>query len=149
MKAIPESDLANLMQEWRTRANVAPPESASAFRICADAVERLLIDAAPIEAERPAPAAPVEATVPGVFVNRESGAVMRVVEVNDSYAHIAALDGSSKYAMPRAEYDSLFAKWFRPAVMSDLGPMTDLSKYAPPAEQADDWGERPTIGSEF
>lgn len=145
MKSIPEADLTALATEWRSRANLAPNDAATAFRICANAIDALLTNAP----EQPAPA-PVEATVAGVFVNRESGAVVRVKEVNDSYAHIESIDGTSRrYAMPRTEYDSLFAKWFRPAVMADLAPLTDMSKYKAPAEKPDDWDERPTIGGEF
>ncbi len=62
--------------------------------------------------------APTDPT--GVFVHRETGRMIRIINSDESFVRYAALDGSSRNAMPRADYTRLFHKSWRPADGDDL-----------------------------
>jgi len=73
------------------------------------------------------------------FVNRSSGILVRVSEVNDHYATIESLTGNpGVYRMPVAQYDATFVAGYRPAVESDLAPLTNM-EFRYPANAPSDW----------
>lgn len=69
-----------------------------------------------------------------LFANRESGQVVRVEGVNDSWASITVLRAlPSKFNMGVGEYDSVFVERYVPI---DAGDMTLPATYRPPANAA-------------
>lgn len=102
-------------------------------------------------AEAPAPNDPLtplaapesaldEAQMSGVFVHRETGTMIRILSVDESWVRYAAIDGSGRNSMQRADYDENFAKWWRPAGGGDLQASfkTDAPLVAP--RNTGDWG---------
>ncbi len=73
------------------------------------------------------------------FVNRSSGILVRVTEVNDSYATIESLTGNpGVYRMPVKAYDEVFVAGYRPAAEDDLRPLTNTA-FRYPANAPEDW----------
>lgn len=78
-----------------------------------------------------------------IYVNRESGALVKIGPVDDSYAQQVVLTGPAAgglYKMPIADYDQRFVEWFRPAGPSDLLALDDDSA-RPPANATPAWLE--------
>ena len=76
-----------------------------------------------------------------LFTNRESGAVVRITGVDAKYAYQESVLPTlgQKYAIPLSEYDSTFARRFRPATDEDLGIEEDLGTFRMPANAQDHW----------
>jgi hypothetical protein len=80
----------------------------------------------------------------GYFVNRESGAFCRVMQVDNHYAllQIDQPDGTqTRYAMPIADYDGFsanrighFTALWREATPEDLAAMTPPPSFRPPGQ---------------
>ena len=63
--------------------------------------------------------------LPSYFVAVDNPALIRVVEVDDTFAYLETLTPApATYAMPLADYDSIFIQRFRPATVEDLRSMT-------------------------
>jgi hypothetical protein len=56
----------------------------------------------------------------GIYVNRESGAMIRIVNHDESLVRYVAIDGSFRNSMRRDEYERDFLKVWRPATAEDL-----------------------------
>lgn len=82
-----------------------------------------------------------------LYVNRESGAICRIAKVDDSYAYLEIIAPSpSRFAMRRSDYDTQFAKAWRPAAPGE-GPGEAIPA---PAHVEEDWAERPVkIGEPY
>ena len=77
-----------------------------------------------------------------IFVNRDSGTMIRILNEDDSYVRYAALDGTARTSMPRADYDKHFGSIFRPATAADLaGAFTSETDkpITPPKNVPEDW----------
>lgn len=76
-----------------------------------------------------------------LFVNKSSGAIVRVERVDDSFATIATLlPRPAKYMMPRREYDTVFIRSFRMATDEDLDALNDQwQTFVLPANAPADW----------
>lgn len=73
------------------------------------------------------------------FVNRDSGALARVKEVDDSFAYLEIIaPAAASYAMPLREYDESFAHSWRPALAEDLRSFTGKT-FRLPANAPEDW----------
>ena len=103
-----------------------PPEPADDFIPDPPLPNAMLTEVAPVD-----PKAEAEAGTSGVFAHRETGTLIRIINMDDSYVRYALLDGTGRHSMPRAEYEESFGKWWRPATAEDLskalrpeGPVT-------------------------
>lgn len=76
---------------------------------------------------------------PRVFVT-ESGALVRIVHMDESYVALVRLDGKGQWSMPRAEYEATFASRYRPATAEDLlGAEAEVPGYELPKNAPDEW----------
>ena len=82
-----------------------------------------------------------------IFVNRLNGTLVKIVSVDDTYAVQYSLDGRHKYSIPIGEYDTNFAKNFRPATLADMAIEEDGS-FRPPANADEVWGAPRAIPKE-
>lgn len=76
-----------------------------------------------------------------LFVNKSSGAIVRVERVDDSYATInTLLPKPAKYMMPAKEYNTIFVRNFRIATDKDLDALNDqYREFKLPTNAPDDW----------
>lgn len=79
------------------------------------------------------------------FTHLANRSITKVLGVDESFVYTEALDGSKHYAMPIAEYDSSFAKAWRPTVDADLGDQAPPASFRPPANAAEFWDPEPEI----
>lgn len=79
--------------------------------------------------------------VRNLFVNKSSGAIVRVERVDDSYATIVTLlPRPAKYMMPAKEYNTIFIRNFRIATDKDLDALDDpFREFKLPTNAPDDW----------
>lgn len=83
-----------------------------------------------------------------IYVNRESGALVKIGPVDDHYAQQVVVTGSAaggSYKIPIAEYDRTFVEHFRPAGPDDLVALDDPS-VRPPANATPEWLEEGSTG---
>lgn len=75
-----------------------------------------------------------------MFVNRDSGAIARVTNVDSSYATVEVLwPAPGKYSMPVKDYDGgVFGEQWRPATAEDIRP-TEGDGFRFPAVIPEDW----------
>lgn len=75
-----------------------------------------------------------------MFVNRDSGALAKVTEVNSSFAVIETIwPGSTKYSMPIGDYDGgVFGEQWRPATTEEMRP-ADGAGFRLPSVIPADW----------
>src|SRR4051812_23138414 len=73
-----------------------------------------------------------------MFINKDSGALVRVDRVDASYAYLTVLATlPSHYAMPRVEYDNTFIHLFRPADTGEINAAAEEAEL--PANAPDEW----------
>jgi hypothetical protein len=74
-----------------------------------------------------------ENAIGAFWVRKDSGALVRVKEVDNSFAYIEVLTPApATFSMAVAQYDTAFVDDFRPATTADLRRLTP-GKYRPPA----------------
>lgn len=80
-----------------------------------------------------------EAPMQSFFVNRDTGALVRIKEVDDTFAYLEVIaPAPATYAMPLSDYDNHFVKMFRPAEATDLRSFTGAT-FRLPSNAPDDW----------
>jgi hypothetical protein len=79
-----------------------------------------------------------------IFAHRETGTLVRVKNVDESYAYYEVIGTgepgaivASSYSMPVAKYDAEFAESWRPATEDDLRALPTDDGFRPPANTAD------------
>lgn len=83
-----------------------------------------------------------------IYVNRESGALVKIGPVGEGYAQQVVLTGPAaggSYKIPIADYDRVFVEQFRPAGQDDLIALEPDSR--PPRNATPEWLEEGSPGS--
>lgn len=72
------------------------------------------------------------------YVNKETGALARIVKMDDSFVHLEVVHPKySTYQMPIQQYDSVFANQWIPASAEDFDAIQ--TEVRPPANAPDPW----------
>lgn len=76
-----------------------------------------------------------------LFCNESTGAIARVTSVDTGYAYMEVLwPEPSTNSVPIAEYDSVWASYWRPATAGDVAQLGgDSSGFRPPANATEFW----------